>query len=111
MCQVSDQDQVFDGTERVAVAASWFESLVLRGEVAVLATDRGKGGLFERDPKPLAAFAGAPRAAFAGGLVVAGAASGPRGEVPGRGEDAHVGADLSDHHLSPVRAATPGWPA
>jgi hypothetical protein len=36
-------------------------------------------------------------------LVVAGAPAGPGRELPGGGEDAHVGADLSDHHLGGAR--------
>src|SRR5215212_3180870 len=94
---VGDQHRVFDGAERAAVAEAGLEALVLGGEVAAFAADRSEGGLFERDAEPLGALARAPGAAFAGGLVVAGAASGPAGEVAGGREHAHVGADLSDH--------------
>jgi hypothetical protein len=61
--------------------------LVLSSEVDVLAADRGERGLFERDPESSAAFAWASRAAFAGRLVVVGAASSPGREAPGRRED------------------------
>ena len=87
---VGDQDRVFDGPERAAVTDPRLQALVLRSEVGVLGADRGERGFFERDPEPFAAFAGASEAAFAGGLVVAGAASGPRGEVSSRGEGAHL---------------------
>src|SRR5215212_6712797 len=80
-----------------AEAEAGLEALVLGGEVAAFAADRSEGGLFEREAEPLGALARAPGAAFAGGLVVAGAASGPAGEVAGGREHAHVGADLSDH--------------
>jgi len=94
---VGDQHRVFDGAERAAVTDARLEALVLGGEVGALAARRGQGGFLERDPEPLGAFAGPSGAALAGRLVVAGAASGPGGEVPGGREDAHVDADLSDH--------------
>jgi len=87
---VGDEDGVFDGAERAAVSDPWSESLVLGLEVGVLGAGRGEGGFFERDPEPLGAFAGASGAAFAGGLVVAGAASGPGREVSGGGEYAQA---------------------
>jgi len=96
---VGDEHRVLDGNERAAVPAPWSEPLVLGLGVAVVGAGRGQGGFFERDPQPFGALAGVARAAFAGGLVVAGAAASPRGEVSGGGEQAHVGADLSDHHL------------
>src|SRR4051812_29834909 len=74
---VGDQHRVFDGAQRAAVPDAGLEALVLRGEVGVLGADRGQRGLFERDPEPFGAPAGASGAAFAGGLVVAGAAAGP----------------------------------
>lgn len=42
---------------------------------------------------------GAPRAPFAGGLVVARALTGPARELLGGREARHVGADLGDDHL------------
>ena len=54
--------------------------------------------------EPLRVRAGA---AFAGGLVVAGALPGPGGQVPGGGEAAHVGADLGDDAPRRCGAATP----
>src|SRR5215212_3263431 len=94
---VGDQHRVFYGAERAAVSEARFQAPVLGGEVAVAGADGGQRGLFEGDPEPLAAVAGASGAAFAGGLVVAGAAPGPGGKVPRGGKDAHVGADLGDH--------------
>src|SRR3954471_23892420 len=72
---VGDQHRVFDSAERAAVADARLEALVLGGEVGVLAADRGQGGFFERDSEPFGSVAGAAGAAFAGGLVVAGAAA------------------------------------
>ena len=99
---------MFDGAERAAVAEPGAESLVLGLEVGVLGAGRGEGGFFERDPEPFGAFAGPAGAAFAGGLVVAGAASGPGGEVPGGREHGHVDADLGDDAPRRCGAATPG---
>src|ERR1035441_1711427 len=96
---VGDEHRVLDGAECAAVPDAWFEALVLGLEVAVLGSGGGQRGFLERDPEELAAFASASGVAFAGGLVVAGAACGPGGEVPGAGEHAHVGADLGDHRL------------
>src|SRR3954465_9341056 len=62
---VGDQDRVLDGAERAAVTEARVGGLVLGGEIAALGADRGQGRLFERDPEPLAGFAGAPGAAFA----------------------------------------------
>src|SRR6266498_4204119 len=96
---VGDEDRVFDGAERAAVADPRAEPLVLGLQVAPFCPGGGEGCFLERDSEPLAAFAAAAGAAFAGGLVVAGAAAGPGGEVAGGGDAAHVGADLSDHDL------------
>ena len=57
-------------------------------------------------PEELAALAAPAGAALAGGLVVAGAAPGRRGEMTGGREDAHVGADLATR-TSAVRSPTP----
>src|SRR5256886_600480 len=96
---VGDEDRVFDGAERAAVADPGPEALVLGLQVAAVGAGGCERCFFEGDSEPLAAFAAAAGAAFAGGLVVAGAAAGPAGEVAGGGEAAHVGADLSDHDL------------
>src|SRR5512144_2537250 len=96
---VGDEHGVLDRAERASMADPGLETLVLGGQVGVFGADGGERGFFERDPEELAALAGAPGATFAGGLVVAGAASGPGGEVARAGKDAHVGADLSDHDL------------
>jgi hypothetical protein len=57
---LSDQDRVFDGAERTAVADPWAQSLVLGLEVGVLGSGRGERGFFERDTEPFAAFAVRP---------------------------------------------------
>ena len=85
-----DQDRVFDGPERAAVTDPRLQTLVLRSEVGVLGSDRGQGRLLRARSEALLRFAGASGAAFAGGLVVAEAASGPRDEMSSRGEGAHV---------------------
>ena len=69
---------------------------VLGGEVGVFAAGRGERGFLERPVEPFGAVAGLPGAAFAGGLVVAGALPGPGRELFGGREDAHVDADLGD---------------
>src|SRR5450631_2569725 len=91
-----DDDRVLDRAEGFLVPAAGSESGVLGGEVGVFAAGRGQGGFFECPVKPFGAVAGLPGAAFAGGLVVAWALPGPRRELFGRGEDAHVDADLGD---------------
>src|SRR4051812_43137325 len=96
---VGDQDRVLDGADRAAVADPGLEPSVLGLEVAALGAGGGQCGFFERDGQPLGALAAPAGAALAGGLVVAGAAPGPGGEMPGAGKAAHVGADLSDHDL------------
>jgi hypothetical protein len=68
-----DDDRVFDGADRAAVAATRLEAPVLSREVGVAA---------------------ASGAALAGRGVVAGTEAGPAGEVSGGREDAHVGTDL-----------------
>src|SRR3954464_10102088 len=62
---VGDEHGVFDGAERAAVSEARFQAPVLGGEVTVAGADGGQRGLFERDPEPLVAVAGAPGAAFA----------------------------------------------
>jgi len=69
-------------------------------EIAAFGTGGGQRGFFEGDPEEFAALAALSGAVPAGGLVVARAASRPGREMPGGGEDRHVGADLSDHRLS-----------
>src|SRR5918998_4979436 len=44
---VGDQDGMLDGPECAAVSEARLEALVLRGEVGVLAGDRGQGGSLE----------------------------------------------------------------
>jgi hypothetical protein len=66
-------DRVLDRAERLLVTAAGLEAGVLGGEVGVLAADRGQPGLLERPVQPFGALAALAGAAFAGGLVVAGA--------------------------------------
>src|SRR4051794_4440000 len=96
---VGDQDRVLDGADGAAVSDAGPQSSVLGLQVAAVGAGGGQRGFFERDRQPLAAFAAPAGAACAGRLVVAGAASGPGGEMPGAGRAGHVGADLSDYDL------------
>src|SRR3954464_4177546 len=91
--------RVFDCAERALVPAARLEPPVLGFEVVALDADRGHGGLLEREVQPLRAVAGLAGAAFAGRLIVGGAAPGPRREVPRGRELRHVGADLADDAL------------
>ena len=100
-----DDDRVLYRAERLLVAAAGFEAGVLRGEVDVLAADRGECGLLERPVQPLRSLATLAGAAFAGGLVVAGALAGPRGEVPRR-STARRGSDHSPASSATTSAAT-----
>jgi hypothetical protein len=75
---VGDEHRVLHGAEGAAVADSGSEALVLGLEVAVFDAGRGERGFLQRDTEDLAALASAAGAALPGGLVVAGAAGGPR---------------------------------
>src|SRR3954468_24954834 len=99
MCPDRADHRVFDRAEGALVSAARLEPSVLGFEVVALDTDRGHGGLLEREVQPLRAVAGLARAALAGRLIVAGAAAGPRREVPRGRELGHVGADLADDAL------------
>jgi hypothetical protein len=96
---VGDEDRVLDGAERAAVPDAGPQALVLGLQEAALGAGRGERGLGEGDREPLGSLAGAPGAAFASGLVVAGTAPGLGREMRGAREAAHVGADLGDHDL------------
>src|ERR1700727_2547665 len=98
MCQAAD-DGVLDGAECLLVAASGSESFVLRGEVGVVVVRGSECALLEGPVQPLQSLAGSAGALSAGGLVVAGALSGPGREVLGGRERAHFGTDLRDHCL------------
>lgn len=93
-----DQDRVLDCAECFHVAAAGLSGR-MRLEVDVVGAGRGDGGFVERPVEPLGGFAGRAGAAFAGGLVVAGAHPGPAGEVLVGREDRHADADLGDDHL------------
>src|SRR3954467_11801123 len=56
---VGDQHRVLDGAERAAAPDPGLKALVLRLQVAVAGADGGQRGLFERDPEPFGAVAGA----------------------------------------------------
>ena len=65
------------------VSASWPQPGVLGGEVGVVAADGGQRGFLERPVEPLRSVAALAAATLAGGLVVAGALSGPGGQLLG----------------------------
>ena len=69
----------------LAPAAASAQGAVLLAELGVLLVGGGERCFGQRDPEPTRSLARATRAAFAGGLVVAGALAGPRREVLGRG--------------------------
>src|SRR3954470_13092877 len=103
---VGDQHRVFDGAERAAVGDAGLEALVLGGEVAAFAADRRQGGFFERDAEPFGALAGAPGAAFAGELVVAGQRPAQLARCPAVGNTL-MSMPISATMTSAVRRATP----
>ena len=82
------------------MAAAGTQATVLGGEVGVLGAGGGERGLGQRDPEPARTLASATGAPLAGGLVVAGALTGPGGEALGGREGRHVGSGLGDDHLS-----------
>ena len=103
---VGDEHRVLDGAERAAVPEAGLEALVLGLEVAAFGAGGGQRGLLQRDAEELAAVASASGVAFAGGLVVAWAASGPGGEVPAVGKTL-MSVPISATIVSAVRWATP----
>ena len=90
---------MLDGADRFAVPDPRALALVERAQVGVLGAHCRHRCVLERGVQPARAFAGASGALLAGRSVVAGALPGPRREVPGAGEDAHVRADLGDDHF------------
>lgn len=90
---VGDEHRVLDGAQGAAVADAGAQPSVEGLQVAAVGTGGRERGFFQGDAQPLGALAAAPRAALARRLVVARAASGPGGQVSGRREAAHVGAD------------------
>jgi hypothetical protein len=93
------------------VAAPAAQALVLRGQVAVLGSGGGVGGLGQRRPQPLGALARLAGAAFAGGLIVAGADAGPGGEVLRRRERVHVESDAALDSAEADRVRIRGYAA
>src|SRR5665648_363830 len=90
------EHRVLDGAEGAPVPEARAQAPVERLQVAAVGARGGHGGLRECLVQPLGALARAPRAALAGGLVVAGALPRPGGEVTGGGEAANVEADLGE---------------
>src|ERR671930_200215 len=90
-----------DSDDGLLGAAAAAESKKLGAEIAALVVaDGAPGGLDERGFEPAIAGANARRAALAGTLVQAWAEPRPGDEMTGRGEMAHVDADLGDEDVS-----------
>src|SRR5215467_5036075 len=95
-----DEDSVGDGNDRFLVPAVLHDASVAGGEGAGGRVRAGaEGGLDQRAAQPAVAFARPARSVLAGTLVVAGAQACPTGEMPRRGEHAHVDAELGDEDL------------
>src|SRR5687768_217727 len=88
-----------DGHSSSLLAPTGGESAVLSGQVSVLCTTGGMRRLHEGCPQPGIALGGLPASALAPALVVARTHPRPRGQVPIRGEAAHVRADLGQYRL------------
>src|SRR5947199_845476 len=97
------EDRGRDGDNCLCGSAPAAEPDKLRSEVAaVVMADGAPGGLDEGRLEPAVAVASAGRASLAGTLVQAWAESRPGDEVTGRGEVAHVDADLGDQDMAAV---------
>ena len=92
---------------RVRVRTAGVQPLVLGGEVDVVGAGRGQRRFGERGVEPLGAVAGRAEAASAGGAVVAGALSGPAGEMLAGGKRL-MSVPISASTTSAVRRCTPG---
>src|SRR5437667_335711 len=94
------EDRGRDGDNCLFGSAPAAEPDKLRSEIAaVVMADGAPGGLDEGRLEPAVAVASAGRASLAGTLVQAWAESRPGDEVTGRGEVAHVDADLGDQDM------------
>src|SRR3954447_1359366 len=91
---VGDEQVVAGGADRLEGAPAAADGGVVRGQMGALGAGGGLGGLGERGFQPDRAVPGARGSGFASGGVVAGADSGPGGQVRGAGKDAHVRALL-----------------
>ena len=99
---VGDEEVVADRADRLGFTAPSPELGEVGGEVGALGADGGPRALGELVGKPARSGAGSSRASAAGRFVVAGARSGPGGEVPDRREQRHVESALGDQDLRGV---------
>src|SRR3954452_25553617 len=99
MCQQATMIEWLDGAERPFVSAPGAQAGVLGGQVGVVGAGGGQCGSSSAQSSHLERLARLAGAAFAGGLVVAGALPGPRGELFGGWAAAHVDAGLGDDRL------------
>jgi hypothetical protein len=88
-----------NGHSSSLLAPTGGESAVLSGQVSVPRTTGGMRRLDEGCPQPGIALGGLPALALAPALVGARTHPRPRGQVPIRGEAAHVRADLGQYCL------------
>src|SRR5215216_8130563 len=88
-----------NGHSSSLLAPTGGESAVLSREVSVPRTTGGMRRLDEGCPQPGIALAGLATSAFASTLVITRTHSSPGGQVPIRGEAAHVRADLGQYRL------------
>src|SRR5215218_11425396 len=88
-----------NGHSSSLLAPTGSESSVLGGQVSVLCTTGGMRRLDEGCPQPGIALGGLPASAFAPALVGARTHPRPRGQVPIRGEAAHLGTNLGQYRL------------
>src|SRR5208283_4690679 len=93
-----------DGDDRLLVTEARFEAEVSRPEAGVLYLYRRQGRLDEHGFQPGRALAQTPRALSAGAFVEPRTHAGPGKQMVGRGEGAHIDADLGDHGLHDVVA-------
>src|SRR5512133_4386888 len=100
-----DQDGPGDGDEGLELAAAFDDAPVAFAEEGVGAGGRG-GGLAQDTFQVGVSLTGAPAAAGGPGLDGARAELGPRHQVTGGGEPAHVQADLGDDGLGALPTDT-----
>src|SRR5215207_8397756 len=96
-----------NGHSSSLLAPTGGESAVLSREVSVPRTTGGMRRLDEGCPQPGIALGGLPASALAPALVVARTHPRPRGQVPIRGEAAHLGTNLGQYRLR--RAPSHTW--
>ena len=94
------KDRGRDGHDRLFGATPGFDAVELGLQITVFLFYRRPGALHQRGFEPSAALAHPIGSSFAGTLVVARADAGPREEMCGRSEPAHVDADFGDDDVS-----------